>query len=71
MQQLIDMSDEHLTAVRGSIEAEYPGCGVAVIIMKGIGHQMVSNVARPVLVGHLEHIVLHLRGTCQQCGDQS
>lgn len=68
MDQQIDMSDEHLQAVQKSIEAEYPGSGVAIVIMNGWAHRMVSNMPRPVLAGHLEHIILHLRGTCQQCG---
>lgn len=70
MEQSPDMSDEHLQAVRASIEAEYPGYGIAIVIISGPAHQMVSNVPRPVLAGHLEHIVMHLHRTCQQCGGE-
>lgn len=72
MEQAADLSNEHLQGVLEKIEAEYPGFGVLVLIANGVlGHKSMSNIPRTILIGVLEHVVMHLRGDCPQCKEAS
>lgn len=60
---------KHLNAVYGSIIEEFPGEGVILVVSgKALGaSHMRTNLHPLIAAAHLDHMALHLRGTCTVC----